>query len=151
MTTRTIRRAMTALAITTLVSLGLVGAGGPAVAAQPPVLAGLTITPAAAAVGTGAQVTATATNTTSGALDVSMGVDVPAGIRVSNVSGTAGCHPRNLTRLVYCGIQRLAPNATATITLTATPTASGTFNFRSYARVTYSSDNSFAYATLTAS
>src|ERR1051325_1422820 len=113
---RTIRRVMTALAITTLLILGVVGAGGPAAAAQPPVLAGLAITPSSVAVGTGAQVTATATNTTAGAVDVSMGVDVPAGVRVTAVSGTAGCHPRNLTRLVYCGVQRLAPNASATLT-----------------------------------
>jgi hypothetical protein len=147
---RNLRAAYTVI-FSALLILGLIGTGGPAAAAPPPVLAGLTITPATTAVGTGAQVVATATNTTPGPLDVSTGVDVPPGIRVSTVAGTAGCHPRNLTRLVYCGVQRLAPHATATITFTATPTASGTFSFRSYARITYSSDNSFAYATLIAS
>ena len=43
---------------------GLLGAGAPAVAAAPPVLAGLTITPSTVEVGAGAQVVATATNTT---------------------------------------------------------------------------------------
>jgi hypothetical protein len=145
------RRVMSLLIATVLSVMGLVGAGHQAMAASPPVLAGLTITPSTVAVGTGAHLVATATNTTSATLDASMGVNVPAMFTVSGVSGTGGCHPRNLTRLVYCGVQGLAPNATATITFTVTPTASGSYNFRSYARVLNSSDNSFAFATVTVS
>ena len=145
---RTVRRlaAVVAAAMAVVVS---VAAGGSAVASSPPVQAGLTINPATTTVGAGVTVVATATNTTSAAVAASMGVDVPSGLTVSGVSGTAGCHPRNLTRLVYCGVQSLPPQATATITFTATPTTTGTDNFRSYARITYTTDDSFAYATLT--
>lgn len=137
-------------ALLAMLIISLVAATG-AAAAVPPVVAGLTLTPTSAPIGTSVQVTATATNTTPSAVAASMGIDIPATLRVSNVSGSGGCHPRNLTHLVYCGVQSLAPNATATITLTVTPTASGAFDLRSYARVTYSSDNSFAYVTLTVS
>jgi hypothetical protein len=145
------QRAIRLLIAATLLGIGLVGIGRPAVAATPPVLAGLTITPSSVAVGTGAQVLATATNTTGGTLNASMGVNVPATFTVSGVSGTGGCHPRNLTRLVYCGVQNLPPGAAATITFTATPAASGSFTFQSYARILQSSENSLATATLTVS
>jgi hypothetical protein len=144
---RRVFRLLIALAL----GVGLVGVGRPAVAATPPVLAGLTVTPSTVAVGTGAQLVATATNTTGTTLDASMGVNVPATVTVSHVSGTGGCHPRNLTRLVYCGVQGMAPGARATITFTVTPTTAGTFTFQSYARVMLSSQNSLATATLTAS
>ena len=48
-------------------------------------------------------------------------------------------------------MQSLPAHATATITLTATPTVAGTSSFRSYARVMYATDNSFAFVTVTAS
>jgi len=130
---------------------GLLAAGAPAVAAAPPVLAGLTIAPSSVTVGAGTQVVATATNTTGAPLDASMGVNVPATFSVTGVSGTASCTPRNLTRLVYCGVQALPPGATATLTFTATPKTTGTFTFQSYARILYATDNSLATATLTVS
>jgi hypothetical protein len=145
------RRLIRLLVALALLGIGLVGIGQPATASAPPVLAGLTITPSTVAVGSGAQLVATATNTTGTTLDASMGVNVPATFTVSHVSGTGGCHPRNLTRLVYCGVQGLTPGATATITFTVTPTTVGTFTFQSYARVMYSSQNSLATATLTVS
>lgn len=80
-----------------------------------------------------------------------MGVNVPAGVAVSAVSGSGGCTPRKLTRLVYCGVQGLAAGATATITFTVIPASAGRFAFQSYARVMYATDNSLAGAMLTAS
>jgi hypothetical protein len=130
---------------------GLLVAGAPAVAAAPPVVAGLTITPSTVAVGAGAQVVATATNTTGAPVDASMGENVPAHFAVSGVSGTSGCTPRNLTRLVYCGVQSLPAGATATITFTVTPNAAGSYTFQSYARILYATDNSLATAALTVS
>jgi hypothetical protein len=122
--------------------------GSSAAAAAPPVRAGLSITPTLTTVGSAVRVVATATNTTTAPVQASLGINNYGSLRVSAVSGSAGCSPRNLTRLVYCGVQSLAPNATATITLSVVPAASGSFDFRSYARITYTTDDSFAYATL---
>jgi len=143
------RRPLRLLAAAPLLAAGLVGAA-PAAAAAPPVLAGLTITPAVVPSGSGAALVATATNTTTGPLNASMGVNVPAGLAVSGVSGTGGCTPRNLTRLVYCGVQGLPAGATATIRFTVTPGSAGTYTVQSYARVMYATDNSLATRTLTA-
>lgn len=125
--------------------------GAPAQAATSPVLAGLTITPTVTVVGHTVTVVGTATNTTASAVQASLGIDNYGSLRITSVAGSSGCTPRNLTKLVYCGVQSLAPGATATITLTLTPAAAGAFDFRTYARITYSSDNSFATGTLTVS
>jgi len=131
------------------VGLGLVSPVG-ATAASGPVLAGLSITPSTTTVGNTVQVVGTATNTTQSTIGyVSMGVHSP--LRALNATGTGGCHPRNLSRIIYCGVSNLAPGATATLTFTATPTGSGTFNYDSYARIAHTNDDTFAYATLTVS
>jgi hypothetical protein len=122
-----------------------------AVAAGPPVAAGLTVTPTATTVGSPVRVVGTATNTTDAPVAASLGIDNTGNLRVSGLSGSAGCTPRNLTRVVYCGVQHLAPHATATISFTVTPSTSGSYPFRTYARIMYSAENSFAYATLTTS
>jgi hypothetical protein len=116
-----------------------------------PIQAGLSITPSATVVGSTVTVTATATNTTGSAAAVSLGVENKASLRTSSVSGSAGCTPRNLTRLVYCGVQSLAPGATAHITVTLVPPVAGRFDFQSYARITYTTDDTDAYGTLTVS
>ena len=144
------RRVITALLAGVLAIAGLLAvAPQPATAATGPITAGLTITPSSTTVGTGVTVTGSAKNTTSTTQMVSMGVDIPANITSTNVKGS-NCTPRHLTKLIYCGFG-LPAGATATITFTATPKVSGTFNFRSYARITYTTDDTFAYATVTAS
>jgi hypothetical protein len=70
-------------------------------------------------------------------------------LRATGATGTGGCTPRNLTVLIYCGVQNLAPGATATLTFTVTPGVSGSFNYDSYARITGISDDTTANATLT--
>jgi hypothetical protein len=95
-------------------------------------------------------VTATATNTTDSTIaSVSMGVHAPSTLRARGATGTGGCTPRNLTVLIYCGVQNLAPGATATLTFTVTPGVSGSFSYDSYARITGISDDTTANATLT--
>jgi hypothetical protein len=148
--TRSIKPPAAALFAAAVAGVGLLVSGQPAFAAAP-VAAGLSISPSAITVGSNAQVLATATNNTTGAVDASMGVNVPSGFSVTGVSGTNGCTPRNLTRLVYCGVQGLAPGGTATITFTVTPTGTGSFKFQSYARVTSGTANDTALATLTVS
>ena len=59
-------------------------------------------------------------------------------------------YPRHTLNLVYCGLN-LGAGQTATITLTTAPNVAGTFSYRSYARITYTTDDTFAYATVTAS
>jgi hypothetical protein len=132
-----------------LIGAGLVGVAGAGVST--PVVAGLTITPATVAAGTGAHLVATATNTTGAAVDVSLGVDLPSGVTVSGVSGAGGCTPRRLTKLIYCGATGVPAGGSATITFTVTPATAGSYAFQSYARVMYSSTNSTAAQTLTAS
>jgi len=137
-------------------ALGLaLGSPAGAVAAPTPVLAGpvvagLTITPSTTTVGNAVQVVATATNTTGSTIaSVSMGVHEPSPLRATGATGTGGCTPRTLTVLIYCGVQNLAPGATATLVFTVTPGVSGSFNYDSYARITSTSDDTFANATLT--
>ena len=142
------RRVLGLLAVAPLIGAGVVGVAGAAVST--PVVAGLTITPSTVAVGAGAGLVATATNTTDAPVAVSLGVNLPSGVTVSGVSGTAGCTPRRLTTLIYCGATGVGPGASATITFTVTPTAAGSYAFQSYARVMYSSTNSTAVQTLTA-
>jgi len=120
----------------------------PAAAAGGPVVAGLTITPHMVVTGGVVHVVGSATNTSSAPVQASLGVDIPAGLRATAVSGSA-CTPRNIVHLVYCGIQRLAPQQTATISFTVTPATAGSYAFRSYARITYTSDDTFDTETLT--
>jgi hypothetical protein len=140
-----------AMTATTLVA----GIASPASAATPaaagPVLAGLTITPSATTVGGQVTVVATATNTTSAPVMASLGIQNPqyANQVFTAVRGSPGCTPRNLHRLIYCGIQSLAPGATGSITLNLTASAPGTDNLTTYARITYTADDTFAHGTLT--
>jgi hypothetical protein len=94
---------------------------------------------------------ATATNTGSAPVAASLGLDdyQYADQVFTDVRGTPGCTPRNLHRLIYRGVQSLAPGATAGITLTLTASAPGTDNFRTYARITFGTDNTYVYGTLT--
>lgn len=121
-------------------------------AAAGPIAAGITISPAATVVGGQVTVVATATNTGSSPASVSLGIDNPqyASERITGVKGYR-CTPRNLQRLIYCGTGPLDPGATASITVSLTATAAGTDNFRVYARTTYTTDDTFAYGTLTVS
>jgi len=142
------RRLLGLLTAAPLIGAGLVGVAGAGVST--PVVAGLAITPSTVTVGTGAGLVATATNTTGAPVDVSLGVNLPNGVTVTGVSGTAGCTPRKLTRLIYCGATGVPSGGSATIAFTVTPTAAGSYAFQSYARVMYSSTNSTATQTLTA-
>ena len=96
-------------------------------------------------------VVVTATNTSSAPVPASLGLENPdyANQVFTGLRGTAGCTPRNLHRLIYCGIQSLAPGATASITLTLSASAPGTDQLTTYARITYTTDDTFAYGTLT--
>ena len=122
-----------------------------AATASGPVQARLTITPSTTTVGTTVTVVGTATNTTSGTVSASLGINNYSGLRLTSVSGSAGCRPRNVTTLIYCGIQSLPPGATARITITLAPAAGGTYSFRCYARVTYTTDDTYAYGSLVVS
>lgn len=134
------------LLATSLAAASLVGAGQAANAASLPVVAGLTLTPSSTTVGVGVQVVGTATNTTSATVTAALGVDLH-GVASTAVSGSR-CTPRHLGTLIYCAVS-LPPGASASITFTATPPAVGSYDFRTYARILYATDNSFAYATLT--
>ena len=127
-------------------------APGAAQASTGPVPAGLTITPTTTVVGGQVTVVATATNTTSSTVAASLGIENPqyAAEHITAVSGHA-CTPRNLQRLIYCGNNLLPAGASMTITLTFTAIAAGTDNFTVYARETYTTDDTFAYGTLTVS
>lgn len=130
-----------------------IASAAPVAAATGPVVAGLTVSPATTVVGGQVTVVATATNTTAAPVQASLGIDdyQYAAQTFTAVSGSAGCTPRNLHRLIYCGVQSLAPGATARITVSLRPTATGTDDFRSYARITYTTDDTYAYGTLTVS
>ncbi|MCU7729516.1 hypothetical protein ODJ79_37860 [Actinoplanes sp. KI2] len=147
--------ARTCIALTTAAVILVAGVAAPASAAATstagPVTAGLTITPSVTAVGGQVIVVATATNTSASPVAASLGLDdyQYADQVFTSVRGTPGCTPRNLHHLIYCGIQSLAPGATAGITLTLTAAAPGTDSFRTYARITYTTDDTFAYGTLT--
>lgn len=121
-------------------------------AAAGPVAAGITVTPATTVVGGHVTVVATATNTGSSPVSASLGIENPqyASQRITGVSGFR-CTPRNLQRLIYCGTGPLAPGDTASITLSLTATAAGTDDFTVYARTTYTTDDTYAYGTLTVS
>ena len=129
---------------------GLIAGAQPAEAATPPVVSGIAITPASIALGDSAQVTATATNTTSGTLDVSMGIDIPPNAHPRHATGTNGCTPRLLGSIAYCGVT-LAPGASATLTITSTPSATGSYVFTSYGRIAITGTNDTDTDTLTVS
>ena len=134
--------------------LGLAGAvfagQQPAAAAGGPIIAGLTPSSATTTVGTPVTLVGSATNTTNAAQRVSMGVGFPTTVSYAGAVGGNGCHPRHTVNLVYCGLN-LPAGATATITLTVVPKAAGTSTLHSYARITYTTDDTLAYATITAS
>jgi hypothetical protein len=124
---------------------------GAAADTSPPITVGLTVTPATAAVGDQVTVVATLTNNTSTSTSAALGIQNPryAAQRITAVGGH-GCAPRNLQKLIYCGNPALGPGATANITVTLTPTATGTDDFTAYGRITNVNDV-YAYATLTVS
>ena len=129
---------------------GVIASAQAAQAATPPVVSRIAVAPASIALGGSAQVTARATNTTSGTLDVSMGIDIPANAHPLHATGTNGCTPRLLTRITYCGV-RLAPGGSATLTITSTPSATGGYVFTSYGRIAYTGANDTNTVTLTVS
>lgn len=127
--------------------LGLAVAPAAQAAPAQVVQAGLTITPSVTVVGTTVTVVATATNTSDTAANGAMGIDNYGDLHTTSVSGVR-CTPRNLTRLIYCGLSNLPAGATASITVTLVPATAGSFDFRSYARGTA---DTYAYGTLTVS
>jgi hypothetical protein len=148
------RRAMVSLVLAMLaLVLSLAMSAGPASAVPPNVQAGLSLSPTTASVGTTVHVTATAANLTASTIaQVSMGVDIPATLVYSGLvrPAHATCRATFVTnhRLVYCSVS-LAPHETATLGVTVTPSAAGSFTLRSYARQTYTTNDTYAYATLT--
>src|SRR5690242_19490747 len=115
------RSGIASAAAMVLVVLGSMSpASAATVSTTGPVAAGLTITPAVTVVGGQVIVVATATNTSSAPVAASLGLDdYQYGNQLfTGLRGTAGCTPRNLHHLIYCGVQSLAPGATAAITLT---------------------------------
>ncbi len=149
-TSSLIRRRPARLAPALVLALAaILGTSQLALAATPTVQAGLSISPTSAPAGATITVVATARNITNRSLQASAGIDVPSPLHANYVSGTLGCHPRNIGHLVYCGVQNLAPGATVTITIHVVPTTAGTYNFRAYARETYVANDTFAYGTLT--
>jgi hypothetical protein len=112
---------------------------------------GITITPATASVGSQVTVVATVTNNTSSTVSAALGIQNPdyASERITGVTGGA-CATRNLQKLIYCGNPQLLPGATASITVTLTPTATGVDDFTVYGRIT-GNDDTYAYGTLTVS
>ena len=154
--TQTGRRAMVRLVLV-IVALGvsLVMSAGPATATAPNVQAGLSLSPTTAGVGTAVHVVATATNLTDVTItQVSMGVDIPATLGYGGLvrPAHATCRATFVTnhRLVYCSTS-LAPHETATLGFTVTPSVPGSFTLRAYARQTYTTNDTFATATLTVS
>ena len=144
------------VAASALVVAGLVSSGGTAGAAGGPVLAGLTLTPSSASVSQSVTGTATATNTTGATIaQVSMGIDIPAGFAYTALVRPAhsACRATFVTNhlLVYCGVSNLAPGQTATLKVTVSARAKGVYEFDSYARQTYTTTDTFAYATLAVS
>lgn len=122
-----------------------------AAAATSPYTVGLAVSPGTASVGEQVTVVATVVNGMSTSESVSLGIENPqfAGQRITAVSGT-GCTPRNLQKLIYCGNPVLGPGATASITVTLTPTTTGTDDFTAYGRITNNND-AYAYGTLAVS
>ena len=148
-----IRNRLTGAVLAGALVVGVLGSTITADAAAGPVKAGLTLTPSTATVGQPVTGTVTATNTSNATIgQVSMGVDIPAGFAY-----TALVRPAHATcratfvinhRLVYCSVSNLAPGQTATLQVTVSAPAAGTYNFDSYARQTYTTTDTFAYATL---
>jgi hypothetical protein len=152
-TTRTRNRTIRAV-LTGALAVGILGASVTADAATGPVQAGLTLTPSSAAVSQVVTGTATATNTSNAAISqVAMGIDIPSGLAytglVRPVNGS--CRATFVTnhRLVYCNVSNLAPGQTATLKVTVSAPATGSYAFRVYARQLYTTTDTFAYATLT--
>lgn len=141
---------LTAAALCVGAALTALAATG-AAADTSPYTVGLSMTAATAAVGEQVTVVATVANNTSTSSSASMGIENPqfAGERITAVSGK-GCTPRNLQKLIYCNNPALGPRATASITVTLTPTTTGTDNFTAYGRITNTND-AYAYGTLSVS
>jgi len=152
--TRTGRRAMVRLVlVVAALGVSLVMSAGSAAAIPANVQAGLSLSPTNAAVGTAVQVSATATNLTAVTIgQVSMGVDIPTTLGYGGLvrPAHATCRATFVTnhRLVYCSVS-LAPHETATLGFTVTPSAAGSFTLRAYARQTYTTNDTYATATLT--
>ena len=151
--TRTRRRIVIAAALTGALAVGILGTGVMANAATGPVQAGLSLTPSTATVSQVVTGTATATNTSNATIgQVAMGIDIPAGLAytglVRPVNGS--CRATFVTnhRLVYSNVSNLAPGQTATLKVTVSAPATGSYNFRVYARQLYTTTDTFAYATL---
>lgn len=150
--TRTNKR-MTAAILTGALLVGVLSAGTTAVAATGPVLAGLTLAPSTASVNQSVIGTVTATNTSNTTISqVSMGVDIPAGFAytalVRPLHGSCRATFVVNHRLVYCNVTNLTPGQTATMQVTVSAPKAGSYDFRSYARQTYTTTDTFAYATL---
>jgi len=144
------RTRLLGLAAAAAFAAGVIASAQPAQAATPPVVSSIAIAPASITLGGSAQVTATATNTTSGTLNAALGIDIPGFAHASHATGTNGCTPRLLGTITYCNIT-LTPGASATLTITSTPSATGTLVFTSYGRILYTGTNDTATATLTVS
>lgn len=115
-----------------------------------PVVDGLSLSSSTVAAGGSVTLTATATNTTSQTLDVSLGVEVPSGISATRPAvRNCGPYGRDIGWLVYCG-GTVAPGGQAVLTFTVTPSATGTYTLKSYARQTYTTDDTWSSVTLTA-
>ncbi|MEG8181771.1 hypothetical protein GZH49_25060 [Nocardia terpenica] len=140
------------MAVTLCAGAALAAWAAPVAAAdEGPVSVGLTVTPDTAAVGDHVTVVATVTNNTPASVSAALGIENPrySAQKITAVGGK-GCTPRNLQRLIYCGNPALGPGATANITVTLTPTATGTDDFTAYGRIT-GIDDVDAHATLTVS
>jgi len=136
---------------------GVLGLAGAVVAGQQsataaggPIVAGLTPASVSTTVGTSVTLVGTATNTTAATQRVSMGISWPTTVNYGGAVGGGGCTPRHSGNLIYCGLN-LGPGKAATITLTVVPNVAGTSTLRAYARITYTTDDTFAYSTITAS
>ena len=145
------RRVVPAVLAAVLGLAGAVVAGQQsATAAAGPITAGLTPSSVATTVGTRVTLVGSATNTTSATQRISMGISWPTTVNYGGAVGGNGCQPRHSGNLIYCGLN-LGAGQTATITLTVIPKVAGTSTLRSYARITYTTDDTFAYSTITAS
>ena len=152
-TTTPTRKRVTGAVLAAALVVGILGASVTADAAAGPVKAGLTLTPSTASVSQSVIGTVTATNTSNATIgQVSMGVDIPAGLAytalVRPLHGSCRATFVVNHRLVYCNVTNLTPGQTATLQVTVSAPAKGTYNFDSYARQTYTTTDTFAYATL---
>jgi len=120
-----------------------------ATAAAGPITTTLTPVSTTTTVGTPVTLIGTATNTTNATQRVSMGIGFPSTVSYGGAVGDK-CTIRHTVGLVYCGLN-LAKGDTAKITLTVAPNVAGTSTLHSYARITYTNDDTLAYATITAS